>query len=190
MTNTKDEKKLLREKYRALREAIPAERRAALDARIMAHIEASASYRYAKTLLAYAPIGAEIDIMPLLSRALASGRRIALPRTRGHGEMTFHYVTSLSELISGKFGIREPREDAPLYTDTPLCLCLVPGVTYDLRGYRIGYGGGYYDRFLRQRQIATLGLIYSESISPRIPAGRYDCAVRALATENGILPTK
>lgn len=190
MSNTKDEKQLLRAQYRAIREAIPACERQARDARLLAHVEKSASYRYAETILAYAPIGAEIDVMPLISRALASGRRVALPRTHGHGEMTFHYISSPDELVAGKFGIREPREDAPPYTDTPLCLCLVPGVAFDMRGYRIGYGGGYYDRFLRSRQIATLGLIYRDGIAPCVPAGRYDCAVRALATEDGILPIK
>lgn len=190
MTNKKDEKRLLREHYRALREAIPSAARAEMDARLLAGIEASASYRYAGTLLAYAPIGAEIDVLPLICRALASGRRVALPRTLGHGEMTFHYISSPEELTVGGYGIREPREDAPLYEGAPLSLCLVPGIAFDRSGHRIGYGGGYYDRFLREHEIATLGLIYRCGIADSLPAGRYDCAVRALATEEGILPIK
>lgn len=188
--NTKEEKAALRRLWRERREALSPEVRSERDARLCRAIAECASYRYAECLLAYAPIGAEIDVMPLVRLALSEGRRVALPRTHGGGVMTFHRITSEEELICGSFGIREPREDAPLFEGASPSLCLVPGIVFDRRGLRIGYGGGYYDRFLGSRRIATLGIVYRDFILPSLPGGRYDQRVAALATERGILPTQ
>ncbi len=186
--NLKEQKDALRALYKEKREALPPSLREERDARLCRVIEASASYRYAEVLLAYAPIGAEINVLPLLWRALAGGKRVALPRTLGKGVMTFHYITSERELVPGRFGIREPREDAPLFGGAPSSLVLVPGIVYDLCGRRIGYGGGYYDRFLRTHEVGTLGLVYRDFILPTLPHGRYDRCVSALATDRGIIP--
>ncbi len=188
--NTKEEKAALRRLWREKRESLPPDVRSERDTRLCRVVSESASYRYAECLLAYAPVGCEIDVFPLVRLALAEGRRVALPRTHGGGVMTFHYISSEEELILGNLGIREPQEDAPLFGEFPLALCLVPGIVYDRSGLRIGYGGGYYDRFLRDREIATLGIVYRDFILPSLPGGRYDQRVAALATERGILPTQ
>ena len=101
--------------------------------------------------------------------------------------MTFHYVTSLSELSPGRYGILAPPEENAIYTPIPTTLCLVPGMVFDRHGYRIGYGGGYYDRFLRDFDGSAVGLVYRDHLLPSLPHGRYDLAVSALVTEDGIL---
>ncbi len=184
----KEQKTALRAVYKEKREALPPSLRSERDALICRVIERSASYRYAGVLLAYAPIGAEIDIMPLICSALEGGKRVCLPRTLGQGVMTFHYISSPSELVNGRFGIREPREDAPLFQGAPSSLILVPGIVFDESGRRIGYGGGYYDRFLRKHEVGALGVVYRDFILPSLPFGRYDRCVSALATDRGILP--
>lgn len=187
--NLKEEKNSLRAAWRRRREALPAEERTRRDIAVCEAVAASASYRYADTVLGYAPIGCEIDVWPFLERAISEGKRVALPRTHGEGVMTFHYVGTLGEAEpTGAFGIREPREDAPLYEGEGTALMLVPGMVFDRDGFRIGYGGGYYDRFLRGRRVATLGIVYRDFILARLPRGRYDRAVGALATDRGILP--
>ena len=188
--NTKEEKAALRRLWREKRGSLSPEVREERDARLCRAVAECASYRYAEYLLAYAPIGAEIDVMPLVRLALSEGRRVALPRTRGGGVMTFHRITSEEELTCGAFGIREPREDAPLFEGGAPTLCLVPGIVFDRSGLRIGYGGGYYDRFLGGREIATLGIVYRDFILSSLPCGRYDRRVSALATEHGIFPTQ
>ena len=190
MNNTRDEKNSLRALYRARREALTKEERTAWDRAICDTVTASASFRYADVVLGYAPFGFEIDIKPLLLRTLEVKKRLALPRTYGKGIMSFHYVETLEDLIPGAFGILEPKEDAPLYEDAPATLCLVPGILFDRRGLRIGYGGGYYDRFLRDHPVNTLGIIYRSFVLPTSPGGKYDRHVTALATERGILPTQ
>ena len=190
MNNTRDEKNALRATYRKKREALDPALCKAWDSAICEAVAASASFRYADVVLAYSPFGFEIDITPLLSRTLALGKRLALPRTYGKGLMSFHYVNGLDGLSPGSYGILEPSEDAPLYEDTPATLCLVPGILFDRRGLRIGYGGGYYERFLRDHAVNTLGIIYRDFVLPTVPGGRYDRHVAALATERGILPTR
>ena len=179
MTNTtKDEKSLLRADYRAKREALPPEVRQPWDERICRAVAASASFRYADVVLGYHPFGFEIDITPLLKEALALGKRLALPRTHGKGVMTFHYIDDLSGLIPSAYGIPEPREDAPLYEDTPATLCLVPGIIFDRRGLRIGYGGGYYDRFLAaEPNHPTVALCYEFQMVETLPTEEFDIPV-------------
>lgn len=190
MNNTKDEKKALRAKYRAEREKLTPEERAPMDARLCEVIAACASYRYAEVILGYVPFGFEVNIMPLLRRALDDGKRLALPRTYGRGEMTFRYVSDLDTLAAGTYGIPEPPEECPAYDGSPATLCLVPAIVYDRNGRRLGYGGGYYDHFLRVYPVTALGVIYRAFVLPTLPLGRYDHAVSALATERGILPTR
>ena len=187
--NIKDEKTALRAKYRAFRAAIPEDVRRTRDLALCERLMACASYRHASTLLAYAPTGSEIDVTPLLRAALAAGKRVALPRSYEGGVMHFHYVTSLSVLTPGRFGIREPPESNEIYTPGPTTLCLVPGMVFDRHGYRIGYGGGYYDRFLRDFDGTAVGVVYRDLLLPSLPHGRYDLAVAALATEGGIVAT-
>ncbi len=190
MITTKEEKCRLRALYKEKREALPPEVRRVRDDALCRAIAASPSYRHASTVLAYAPIGAEIDLSPLLCEALAAGKRVALPRSSPGGIMTFHYVASLTSLTHGAYGIPEPPEGCEPFVPTPATLCLVPGIVFDRRGYRIGYGGGYYDRFLRTLEGAAIGIVYHDFILPALPSGRYDLAVSALATDRGILPVQ
>ena len=191
MIMSKEEKQQLRTLYKARREALPPAVRASRDTALCEALAATPSYRHASTVLAYAPIGAEIDLLPLLRASLADGKRVALPRSLAGGIMTFHYIESLEELVPGAYyGIPEPPTGSELFLPTPATLCLVPGIVFDRGGYRIGYGGGYYDRFLRDFDGAAIGVVYHDFILPALPRGRYDLAVSALATDRGILPVQ
>ena len=180
-----EEKTALRRHLRLCREAIPPEERQRRDAFILDAIRKSRPFREADTLLGYAPIGAEIDILPLLREAEHDGKRVALPRTHGAGIMTFHYVSSWEALTVSSYGIREPSAEAPLYTGGA-ALCLVPALAFDGEGYRIGYGGGYYDRFLAAHEVTAIGVIYRELLRPHLPHEAHDRPVAAIATEDGI----
>ena len=163
--------------------------RADIDRLICRALLTSASFRFAKTVLAYAPTRYEVDITPALEEALRLGKRLAFPRCIDKGIMTFHYATP-SELVLGAHHIRAPREDAPPLTDMTASVCLVPAVVFDAHGYRIGYGGGYYDRFLSQYEGAAIGIIRSDFILRELPRGRFDRAVQALVTEKGVRAAK
>ena len=188
----KEKKTEIRKEYLARRAALAPEEKKRRDEKICQLILLSASFRYSETILAYYPREHEIDILPALRRALAMGKRIALPRCEGEHIMTYRYVESLDGLMPGMYDIYEPSADAPTYRECPghASLCLVPGVVFDTRGYRIGYGGGYYDRFLHGYGGSAAGIIYREFILPTLPSGRYDLALSVMITEHGMVCAK
>lgn len=188
----KAKKTELREEYLARRAALPEEERARRDGQVCSLILASASYRYAETILAYAPRENEIDIRPALAEALRAGKRLALPRCEGEHQMTYRYVEDLSHLAPGAYGIAEPDADAPMFEEDAghSVLCLVPGVVFDVHGYRIGYGGGYYDRFLHRFHGSVAGVVYRDFILPSLPYGRFDLALPVMLTDAGVVRAK
>lgn len=189
MSTVRLQKSDLRAEYLARRRAIPDDMRAHIDAQICRALLASASFRFAKTVLVYAPTRYEVDISPLFEEARRQGKALAFPRCIERGVMTFH-IAEPQDLVIGAHNIRAPREDAPLLTDTGASVCLVPAVVFDTHGYRIGYGGGYYDRFLSQYDGTTVGITRDGFILPELPRGRYDRAVHAIVTEKGVRPVK
>lgn len=182
----------LRNEYLAKRAALSAEEKEKRDEKINRLILSSASFRYAKAILAYYPREGEVDVRPMLAAALAQGKRVALPRVEGEHLMSYRLVSSLDGLVPGAFGLLEPPADAPVYetSATDTSLCLVPGVVFDVHGYRIGYGGGYYDRFLHDYTGASAGVVYRDFILPSLPRGRFDLALPVMITDGGILCAK
>ncbi len=182
----------LRQEYLARRAALPPEERQRRDQKICDLILASTSYRYAETVLGYYPRADEIDIRPVLEAALQSGRQVYLPRCAPEHRMHYRRITALSDVEAGTYGLCEPPEDAPCYETEQVVptLCLVPGVVFDRFGYRIGYGGGYYDRFLREFHGAAAGVVYRDFICPTLPAGRFDLPLPVMMTDGGILCAK
>ena len=102
--------------------------------------------------------------------------------------MVFCYVEDISQLESGIYGIREPMENLRQYRsgDAEHPVCLIPGILFDHEGYRLGYGKGYYDRYLPGFGGTKVGLIYSEFLLDAVPRGRFDLSVDLLVTEKGV----
>ncbi len=179
----------IREKFKALRAAIPPEKKAQMDEKICQSFISLATYRYASVLLMYAPKGDEVDVFPIARRALEDGKQVAFPRCipETH-DMEYHYVTSLDQLKKGTYGLLEPTPDLPIYdrASTAPSACIVPALVYDKGGYRLGYGKGYYDRYLGSYIGSKVGMIYSDYIIDSLPRGRFDLSVDFIATEKGI----
>jgi 5-formyltetrahydrofolate cyclo-ligase len=195
MYETRKYKIELRKKYLEKRTAIPAEVRAARDAKICRNILSSAAYRYADVILMFYPMKAEVDIFPVMEAALATGKRVAFPRCNAEDHtMIFYFVNSMEDFEKGAYGINEPKTtlDAfdPDSMETQNVLCLVPAIVYDRRGFRVGYGGGYYDRFFGKTRPASIGVVYEEFILKSVPHGRYDITVDVVVSERGIYACK
>lgn len=191
MYEIREEKNAIRKKYKALRASLAPEHKSRLDAEICRRFTALASFRFCETILFYAPLENEIDIMPAAELALSLGKRVAFPRCNVEDStMTYHFIDDPSELRVDAFGIREPLPDAPLFDprkNKKACLCVVPALVYDKQGYRLGYGRGYYDRFLIDFTGTTVGPIYRGFIVDRVPRGRFDANVDVLITEKGVI---
>ena len=189
----RDEKNALREKYRALRREMSESEKAARDGAIASAAAAMASFRYAEYVLMYAPTGEEIDVFPIARRALELGKAGLLPRgPQEDPTMSYRAVSSLDELSPAAYGIPEPPEDAPVYDpakDSGSAICFVPGLVYDRMGYRVGYGKGFYDRYLSAFSGCKIGVVYSDYILKSVPRGRFDVKVDILLTEKGVKMT-
>lgn len=158
------------------------------DRKICERLLNSDLYKKAQTLFCYAALNDEINTDSIIEKALKDGKKVALPCcTDLSGNMDFYYIKSLSELTPGAFGIREPDprvcEKVKSFTDS---ICLVPALAFDKSGYRLGYGKGYYDRFIKKFIIISVGLCYNEFLRETLPAEDHDEAVDYIATESEI----
>ena len=158
------------------------------DRRICETFLNSRLYSDYKTVLCYAALKDEINADYIIEKALKDGKKVAVPLcTDKNGNMEFYYINSLSELCEGAFGIREPDPQKSMKVDDYSgCICLVPALAFDKRGYRLGYGKGYYDRFIKKFIIISAGLCYNELLSDELPAEKHDEAVDYIITENEI----
>lgn len=179
-------KSALREKYKRMRLDMAPQVKTEKDRQIADRVCRLWQYRQNTVLLTYVSTPIEVDTRALITRALNDGKRVAVPRcvpdTRS---MEFYFIDSLDDLEPGSFGVLEPRPDPQKkLTDFSRGLCLVPAFSYDWDGYRLGYGKGYYDRFLSHFEGNIVGICYSECIQPNLPHGRYDRAVELLVTDS------
>lgn len=137
---------------------------------------ASQLYQQAKTIYGYLPYNQEVRTVPMLQRALEDGKRVAVPKCYGD-EMRFIYMDDLSKVESGYCGIPEPIADDPV-ADDPTALVLMPGLAFTKRGDRMGYGGGFYDKFLASEpDHPTLALCYEFQMVEQIPTEAFDIPV-------------
>ena len=133
-------------------------------------------YRNAKTIYGYLPYNQEVRTVPMLQQALADGKQVAVPKVYGE-EMKFIYLTDLTHVEKGYAGIPEPIADGPV-ADDPNALVLMPGLAFDKEGHRIGYGGGFYDKFLAaEPDHPTVALCYDFQMVDQIPTDDYDIPV-------------
>jgi 5-formyltetrahydrofolate cyclo-ligase len=184
MTDIRQLKRELRARYRAIREGMEPARKLAADQAIFRRFTAGAFYQKAHTLLCFASTPIEVDTWPLLRQALTDGKRLALPTCLdARGTMDFFLVRSLDELRPGRFSLWEPSpERAPRLDSYRGSVCVLPAFAFDPEGYRIGFGKGYYDRFLQRYTGLKVGVCYNSCIAPSLPHGRYDAAADYLVT--------
>ncbi len=181
-------KQELRERYKQQRRALSEEEKAQRDRAVAQAVTRLWQYKKNDTILCYVSTDIEVGTRLIIERALNDGKKVAVPRcVPGTRMMEFYYINSQDELSPGTFGVYEPDPNPEkLLTDMSEGLCLVPALSYDLEGYRLGYGKGYYDRYLAGFHGALVGLCYSDCVARHLPHGRYDRAVETLVTESYI----
>lgn len=180
----------LRRKYRELRKSIDNKNQKDFD--ICLNFLNSDLYKNSKQILCFSSLDGEISTDLIISQTLKDGKALALPAcTDGCGNMRFYKVKSIDELISGYFGIKEPdTEKCPLICDFSSSVCVVPAFCFDKSGFRLGYGKGYYDKFLKKFTSASVGLCYNDFIEEKLPADEYDVPVDYIITQNNIFCCK
>lgn len=190
--NLQNVKNQLREIYRKKRLSMTATERLSADQNIARHLCRLSEYQNNNTILLYVSKSIEVDTYNLISMALKDGKSVAVPRCiTGTRNMAFYYINSLEDLEKGAFGVYEPRiETCTSVMNMTQGLCIVPGMAFDINGYRLGYGKGYYDRFLSVFQGDVVGLCYSNCICWQLPRGLYDRNVDILVTNQFVCDIK
>jgi len=166
-----------------LRRTIRARKRAMTEEEIVSRSEKlaqlfaeSEAYKNAKTIYGYLPYNQEVRTLPMLERALADGKRVAVPKCYGD-EMKFIFMDDLSKVEKGYSNIPEPIADEPIANDET-ALVLMPGLAFDPQGHRCGYGGGFYDKFLSaEPNHPTLALCYEFQLLPHLETEEHDIPV-------------
>lgn len=181
----KTQKKELREKLLSLKRSL--ENKEELDRKISQILINTLAYKYSDQILFYASREEEISTWDVTKKALEDGKKVLFPKCFSEHRMSFYYIEDLNDLESGMFQIKEPVGNK-LYVPQNNDICIVPAVVYDRLGYRLGYGKGYYDRFLSDFSGVKIGLCYSELVSKELPRNIYDVRVDILLTEKGVYP--
>ena len=170
------DKSELRRQIRQQKQAMSEAEIEAASARLCALFVASEQYRKAKTIYGYLPYNQEVRTVPILEQAMKDGKRIAVPKVYGD-EMKFIYLADLTSVEKGYRGIPEPVADGPV-AEEPDALVLMPGLAFTQYGDRMGYGGGFYDKFLAlEPEHPTVALCYDFQLVDKLPTAEYDIPV-------------
>lgn len=179
-------KKQLRNYYLSKMNQLPAAERSRISARITEVLLSSPAWAVADTVFCYAGTLHELDTSMILKAALDQGKKLVLPRVEGKTSMTARCIRDLSELVPGPMGLSEPPESAPIVPADAISLILVPGLAFDRLGYRLGHGGGYYDRYLTEVSCPCIGLCPEENLADALPHEPHDVRVSQILTEKAL----
>ncbi len=179
------EKAALRQAIKAIR--LSDQERSESDERLFARFLALTQVKAASTIFLYYGVGTEPDTSRLIPPLLQAGKAVALPRCLSHGEMEFRRCPGPEGLRKGTYGIPEPDEGAPLLAPHSGDLMVVPALCCDRRGFRLGHGGGYYDRYLARHNPFTVALCREALLLEAIPAQEHDVKMKCILTERECL---
>jgi 5-formyltetrahydrofolate cyclo-ligase len=159
------------------------------DEQIIDLLLSSTYYKNAKTVLCYASLDDEISTDKIIAKSLSDGKNLALPYCKDNmGNMDFYLIKSFDDLQVGSFNVREPNiikcDKLVDFTDS---IIIVPAMCFDKKGYRLGYGKGYYDRFLQNYSFISIGLCYNTFVKSKIPIDEYDQSVDYIITQSKII---
>ena len=184
------EKQRLREERLAAREALSEQERSVLDDRITQKLLVTSEYAEATTVLTYVSVLSEVSTRMFIEYALRDGKTVAVPRCLPGHRLEFVAITSLDQLVAAPFNLLEPPKDLSALAEVQMsnAICIVPALLVDTKGYRLGYGAGFYDRFLSTYPGKKICLAYQQNLSrTMLPHTEFDVAVDMVITESDVL---
>jgi len=188
MSSIKEEKNRLRKKILAERARLTIEAKKNLSRKIMENLLATEIFSRAETVFLFVSFGSEVETLELIGQSLLLGKKVALPRTLlSEKKLVFHRLYTLGELVPGAYGILEAPTRNPVIPPEEADLVVVPGVAFDRKGHRLGYGGGFYDRILTRVRAPKVALAFDLQVLPKVPAEKHDQRVDYIITEKEVI---
>lgn len=177
-------KNRLREESKQIRRNFSFEEKKKKDAAIFWRLTGLPQYQHCRMLLTFVSTPIEVDTRRIIQQALRDQKQVVVPRCiPDQIQMEFCRIHSLRDLKKGTFSVMEPKTYCKVIRCFRNSICIVPGLAFDMYGYRLGYGKGYYDRFLKHYQGFRVGICYTDCLKNQLPHGKYDQAVHLLATD-------
>jgi len=175
----------LRRRMRGVRRAMAAEARAERSRAIVARLRDEPCFSEARTVAAFVAVRGEVDLAPLVAFAREAGKTVLLPRVDDADDaLVLHVHAADAPLEPSRFGVPEPQPEAPIVPPHAVDLVLVPGLVFDVRGHRLGYGAGYYDKLLPTLTRATrVGVAFDFQLVPELPDTPGDVPVSRVVTD-------
>lgn len=175
----------LRSDLKKKRLSMPQIKKSIMDRKIQNRLMNLWAFREAALILTYVSTPIEVDTHYMIETALKSGKTVAVPKCQEESRlMNFYPIQSLAELSPGAFKVLEPiKTNKNPLKDFEGSVCIVPGFSFDKEGFRLGYGKGYYDRFLKDYTGTAIGICYSDCVKENLPHGKNDRNIHMLITE-------
>jgi 5-formyltetrahydrofolate cyclo-ligase len=153
------------------------------EAAILNAFFADEYWQQAQTIGLIRSLPIEFNTEPIFAQAALAGKQLAVPHSEKEAGLLFHKVTPQTQYITSSFGVEEPSAQEPLIEKKALDLLIVPGVVFTTKGYRIGFGGGFYDRYLTDYDGHTCSLVFSEQIQEQWQPASFDLAIEKIFFE-------
>jgi 5-formyltetrahydrofolate cyclo-ligase len=183
-------KKSIRKETLRRRDNIPPPVRKAKGTMIKKRLFELEEFTRSESVLLYASFRSEVDTIQIIDEALKIGKKVSLPKSDPETHtLSLHLIQGLEDLSEGYKGIPEPAGSAPRVGNNDVQMVIIPGVAFDIRGGRLGYGKGFYDRLLRQLKgnIPLVALAYEEQMTDEIPREEHDVPVDAIITDKRVI---
>lgn len=183
------DKKSLRLFYKKLRNEMSFQEKEMRDIRIYEKLTQLDEYKNSESVLVYVSSAIEVDTHKIIEYSFKKNKRVLAPRCIPNTNlMEFYEISSFDDLESGAFGIMEPKDKCKrIKTFSSDSCCIVPALAYDKRGYRLGFGKGFYDRFLDKYDGKKIGLCYNSCVTERLPSDDFDKAADCVITDRYII---
>lgn len=179
------EKTLIRNKLKKIRDTLPFKYQRTASEKIAKKLFALPALKQAQTLGLYMSKGSEVRTLPILKKLLQLKKIVAIPKVTPRSlNLHFHVIKNLQDCELGMFSILEPNSKCPRIHPKKIQVLIVPGIAFDKRGYRLGYGKGFYDRFIKKyKNDLTIGLTYHKTFVPKLPHQKTDMPVHLVITD-------
>ena len=183
-----NEKAKFRSYMTTLRKALSSNEREYANDRIFKSLSNRPEMKYARRICIYVSLPEEVDTHVIIATLFKEKRAVIVPSiTADSASTTLHRVRFFDDLIEGSYGVEEPKETCELVNKKTVDLFIVPGLSFDSKGYRLGWGKGYYDRLLANSRAPKIGIAYSCQILSRLPHSSYDIPMDVVITEKEII---